>query len=813
MDRAANDVRAVLHVLDGPAVGQREVLTDELLIGRTGVGIGCLGGDDQLSRSHALLAPKPDGTVSISDLDSRHGTWVNGQRIRGTQAVRPGDRIRIGRSTIAIELGAGAATPTSERATGKVRAAMDGAGMRPEGEPPGEAGVGFLVTGSNRRDIPPAGLTIGRDSDNDVVLQGARVSRRHARIELSAEGYFICDLGSANGTKVNGTKLRGTAAWLRDGDLLTLGSQSLRFVLGETTQLAPAQLRAGSIPTTVSLSTPVMRIGRDRRNDLVLDDPNVSRFHTELERDGDKLQLRDLGSRNGTFVDGIPVTHAVIRPDAAVSIGGFTIRFDAGALQAEKTRFDLVATDVSVRAGETTILEPTSLTISAGSFVAIIGGSGAGKTTLLKLLGGVSKPDSGVVAVNREPVEVHQAEIGYLPQDEIVHPALTVRETLRYAAQLRLPDDTTSDEIDRVISRVLTDLDLRHRADARIANLSGGQRKRAGLGTELVSHPSVLFLDEATTGLDPVLERRMMELMRSLARDGRSVVTVTHATRNLDLCDVIVVMGEGGRLCFTGSPTEAREFFDVGEAHDIYNALERLSAVEWQRRWNQWSSSVTEATERAHQEAVPRRQHSVRRNPLRQTRLLAARYLKTTIRDHRNLILLLGQVPLLAAAIALLYPRALWSAPTSAHNVAGLIFLIVTLAIWVGAEGSRARSRRGRRTNPVPLLKALRAVGDGHRTGGHAHPRDRTHPSGGTAPRRAPDHRACHHVDRRGDGTAHIRLREDREPSGEHDPARAHSAAAICRPDRSLRLNELDLEGDLLRDIRALGICWKRPHR
>jgi ABC-type multidrug transport system ATPase subunit len=360
-----------------------------------------------------------------------------------------------------------------------------------------------------------------------------------------------------------------------------------------------------------------------------------------------------------------------------------------------------------VKAGDDTILVPTTLKITPGSFVAIIGGSGAGKTTLLKVLAGFIKPTSGGVIINGEPLDAHQAEIAYLPQDEIVHPALTVQEALRYAAQLRLPDDTTGEEIGAVVARVLNELDLHHRANARIANLSGGQRKRVGLGTELVSNPRLLFLDEATTGLDPVLEQRMMELMRSLARNGRSVVTVTHATRNLDLCDAIVVMGAGGRLCFIGSAAEARDFFEVSEPDEIYNALERVSSIEWQRRWNQWSSSVPDATTPV-QEPPALGGHSVRRNPLRQMRLLAARYLKISIRDHRNLILLLGQVPVLAVAIAVLYPRGLWSSPTGAHNVAGLIFLVVTLAIWVGAIDASREIIKERR-----VLEREAAVGVG----------------------------------------------------------------------------------------------------
>jgi energy-coupling factor transporter ATP-binding protein EcfA2 len=182
-----------------------------------------------------------------------------------------------------------------------------------------------------------------------------------------------------------------------------------------------------------------------------------------------------------------------------------------------------------------------------------------------------------------------------------------------------------------------------------------------------------------------VLEQRMMELMRTLAKDGRSVITVTHATRNLDLCDAVVVMGEGGRLCFFGPPREAQEFFEVRQPDEIYTALDRLPAVEWQRRWKQWSSSPDASSERDTAERAPPVRTSPRRNPLRQARILSGRYLTITLRDRRNLMLLVGQVPILAAAIAALYPSNLWSSAKGARDVAGLIFLVVTLAIWVGA--------------------------------------------------------------------------------------------------------------------------------
>ena len=216
----------------------------------------------------------------------------------------------------------------------------------------------------------------------------------------------------------------------------------------------------------------------------------------------------------------------------------------------------------------------TTLSVEPNELVVVIGESGSGKSTLIKALAGVSRPSGGAVTVSGEPVASRLTDIGYVPQDEIVHPGLTVREALRYAARLRLPRDATDGDVDESVQRVMAELSLAEHAGTRIGSLSGGQRKRAGVATELLNRPSLLFLDEPTTGLDPGLESRLMRLLRDLADESRAVVVVTHATKNLRLCDRLVVMGRGGRLCFEGTPDEALEFFGVEDFDEIYTALD-----------------------------------------------------------------------------------------------------------------------------------------------------------------------------------------------------------------------------------------------
>ena len=190
----------------------------------------------------------------------------------------------------------------------------------------------------------------------------------------------------------------------------------------------------------------------------------------------------------------------------------------------------------------------------------------------MKALAGVKPPSEGTITVNGEPLESRLTDIGYLPQDEIVHGRLTVYEALDYAARLRLPSDTSAQEIEDTVDRVIDELELEAHGNTRIELLSGGQRKRVGLAAELLSRPSLLFLDEPTTGLDPGLEARMMLLLRDLADRDRAVMVVTHATKSLDTCAKIVVMGRGGRLCFHGPPEEALTFFGAETFDDIYAA-------------------------------------------------------------------------------------------------------------------------------------------------------------------------------------------------------------------------------------------------
>lgn len=557
------------------------------------------------------------------------------------------------------------------------------------------APAGAIIHAGRRHPVDGAGATIGRGEDSDVVVDDPRASRLHARVAVSPDGsYVVEDLGSRHGTLVNDEPLGQRPSPLRSGDRVTIGDTTLRFLLGDETRLASGPLPV-TATQTVAFHGPQMSLGRDESNDVVLADVNVSRFHAELVSVDGAIEVSDLGSRNGTRVNGERVQRTRLRDGDEIGIGPFGIVFDGQRLIArnEQGALRLEASEVSVTVKGRQILTPTSLAIEPGELVAIIGESGAGKSTLLKAIAGVSPASGGEVTINREPLANRLTDVGYVPQDDIVHRLLTVDEALHYAARLRLPRDAKAVEIGETVSRVLAELSLDGNAQQQIGSLSGGQRKRTSVATELLGRPSLLFLDEPTTGMDPALESRMMQLFRRLADRSRAVVVVTHATKNLALCDRIVVMARGGVMAFEGSPEEALEFFGAESYDGIYDALDETASGEWRA---QYERSRRRPGERDADAASGGREPAVaparpRGRVLAQTLMLTGRYLKLLVRDRRNLLLLVGQAPILAIAAVGLFRSGLFKhSGGSAQEAIELLFLMSLTMIWLGSiDGGR----------------------------------------------------------------------------------------------------------------------------
>jgi ABC-type multidrug transport system ATPase subunit/pSer/pThr/pTyr-binding forkhead associated (FHA) protein len=708
--------------------GRKIAVGDELLLGRGAPGVDALSEDPKLSRRHALVERDPGGQVTIKDLESANGTYVNGVKIQGSVHLEEGDVIRIGSTTLRLEvererprlsastIQMGSPSPPATSILANPRAPSKAPAQPPTpavpdqyvepavfpqpieqiGSPSAIAPI-YELTGARilyeGRTIPVLGeeMTIGRATTNDLVLKSDKASREHARIVARDDRYYLEDLGSQNGTYLNGERLLSEARWLNSGDAIVIGGESIRFLATSETS-APPDLQ-NSVRTILTRERP-LTFGRDPRNDVQLDATSVSRFHAEAVPVPGGYEIRDLGSRNGMRINGAVVRKATVTTGDEIGIGPYRLIYDGSSFTQRDDRgvlrLDAFAASIDVRGKA--LLNRATLSVEPGELVALIGESGAGKSTLLKALSGVQPISSGSVTLNGEPVSTRLADIGYLPQDEIVHPRLTVEESLRFSARLRLPGDASRGEIEETVDRVLTEVSLNEHRRTRIGSLSGGQRKRVGLAMELLNRPGILFLDEPTTGLDPGLETRMMELFRDLAAIGRqAIVIATHATKNLDLVDKLCVIGRGGEICYFGPPEGAKAFFGTTSYDEVYGKLETRCASDWRAEFDSRAERANRPLD------VGIAPSSSRRRPvpfLAQATILARRYLKVFTRDARNLAILLAQAPLLALATALLFKHDVFALRTgkeaagTASPVSQVIFLMVTVTIWLGTIDS-----------------------------------------------------------------------------------------------------------------------------
>lgn len=343
----------------------------------------------------------------------------------------------------------------------------------------------------------------------------------------------------------------------------------------------------------------------------------------------------------------------------------------------------LVARDVEVSVADgVRVLGPVSLEVRPGSLVALMGASGSGKSTLLRVLAGIAKPTAGTAAWAAESTAAAVRALGYVPQRESVHGRLTTREALRYAATLRLD---ASSEIERRVETVLHELGLVEQGDTLIRSLSGGERRRAACGLELVGDPPVLLLDEPTSGLDAILERRLMQLFRRLADHGRAVLVATHATASLDLCDEVIVLRDG-LIGYRGRSSEARTYL-AAAAGDLRRASDTGSAeVSAEPVGGHGSSTSLGAADDS--AVTPDGTGLV---PLTASRpfglelsVLVSRYLRTLTRDRRTLALLVAQAPVIGLLIAIVFPSGALSPSASPIDAIELVFMLMTAAIWLG---------------------------------------------------------------------------------------------------------------------------------
>ena len=442
-------------------------------------------------------------------------------------------------------------------------------------------------------------------------------------------------------------------------------------------------------------------IGRATSCDIPLPDPQVADRHAQLVRTSEGWRVVDLGSGRPTLLNGAPTSAAPLRATDQLRVGSYTLELDKA--EATLTVFGsgsfsaLSIRHLNRQIGPITLLEDVSFTVFSGEVIAVVGPSGAGKTTLLNAIAGIAPADSGDVILDGVSFHAMLANdksiVGIVPQDDVIHPELTVEESLFYSGKLRFPPDVKSDAIDEEVTRVLGELDISHIRESRIGDavrrgISGGQRKRVNLGQEMLTRTTrVLFLDEPTSGLDPQTAQDIVSLIRQLADQGRIVFLVTHDVTPtiLSMVDHLMVLAPGGRLAWFGPPDDACQWFGVRSADEIFARLPDATPTEWGNRYKQ---------DPAFRKFVRTREHLLgldgvhisdggaartqNRSRFWQYWTLTRRYAQVKTRDVGGLAVLLAQAPILALAMWVVF-----DGPDSAA-----MFMLALSSLWFGASAA-----------------------------------------------------------------------------------------------------------------------------
>src|SRR5215831_1475829 len=490
---------------------------------------------------------------------------------------------------------------------------------------------------------------VGRDPQSDIFVDDSRVSWRHAVLRQDAGNWLLEDAGSTNGTfqdrtRVQRVPIAGSCSVRlghpEDGPVLSCSvsaparraedayagqAQPTRYAespappnpavnrmragvpagahvpgggygpgAGAPGQNAPAvRIPRSSLdrpPSAIrQLRTTLLRIGRAADNQVVIEDLSVSRYHAELRRNNrGGYTIVDLGSHNGTFVNGQRIESAPVTERDIIGIGPAAYRLVGEELHEflDTGEVSFIARDLTVTLSSgRNLLEHVTFPLGERCFMGVIGPSGAGKSTLLGALTGTAPANNGQVLYDGRDLYGNYAQlrhrIGLVPQENILHTQLTARRSLGYAAELRFPRDTSKSERSHRIGEVLDELVLTKHAETKVAAMSGGQQKRVNVALELLTKPSLLFLDEPTSGLDPGLDKSVMEQMRDLAHDGRTVIVVTHSVANLDLCDRLLVLVPGGKIAYFGAPKDGLRHFAKPGWAEVFQAFEAEPDRDW----------------------------------------------------------------------------------------------------------------------------------------------------------------------------------------------------------------------------------------
>jgi ABC-type multidrug transport system ATPase subunit len=552
----------------------------------------------------------------------------------------------------------------------------------------------------------------GNEESRQIRVTGDGVLPTHARFTLS-DGCLYVEPLPASPVLLNGQPLAQRAP-VQNGDWLVFGSASFQVLLPDSEEPEGDGGRAGALRFPVTARPDPVVVGRVSNCGLAIDSPLISREHARLMPTPEGALLEDLRSTNGTYVNGQRVIRPILlHPGDRVSFATFIYVFTGSALEPAvlggRVRLEARSLTKTVTDRATgkprNLLDGIDLVIEPGEFVVIFGTSGSGKSTLLDSLNGRRPATSGRVLYNGvnlyDAFAAFRAGIGYVPQQDIVHRKITIKHALDYTARLRLPRDTSAAEISAYIERVLQRVGLLDKGDLAVDTpepLSGGQLKRVNLAVELVANPNILFLDEATSGLDAGTDKKMMRLFADLAADGKTVICVTHTLENVGCCHLVALLHHGF-LVYYGPPQDAAGYFGVQRLSEVYERLESQDALTWGGRFRQSDHCRRFVTARASHGEGTRASPTPAAAPpkgagrmggwldLGQAWTLTRRYVDLLLADRLNLAMLLLQAPLIALVVGAIFDTS-GTLPERAQAESQIAFVLVLSAIWFGGINS-----------------------------------------------------------------------------------------------------------------------------
>lgn len=452
----------------------------------------------------------------------------------------------------------------------------------------------------------------------------------------------------------------------------------------------------------IPANLPQVTVGRLNTNNVVIEHVSVSRNHLKLTNTNGVVEIEDLDSRFGTFVNGARIKKCPLKPGDSVRIGNSPpYRFNGQVLECtpDGGGMTIALKDVMIERDGRRLIEGIDFTIEADSFVGVLGPSGAGKSLMLGTLSSTIIPTAGCIEFDdgrkvSENLEYYRSKIGLVTQDDLVYVDLTVRENLEFAAVIRLPELSPEDRAKRVDHALKAVGLLEHQAK-RVGVLSGGQRKRVSVAIELLLQPRLLLLDEPTSGLDPGMQAMLMETLRALARTGVTIVCTTHTLDTLNFFDKLIVLGlketsgsgpqqQGQRVAnvvYYGPPAEMLPAFGVHTQMDLFEKLQRFSGE---------SPAEREANEQAMAQAIEPTRLRRRQQPLvsvprpqptrermkEQAEVVFKRAYFGLTRDKMSKVMAISQPLILAVLVALSQANQL--------KVYSILFFTVVCSMWLG---------------------------------------------------------------------------------------------------------------------------------